>query len=328
MAKNAFQNLVRTVSDHYDSDIVLFIGRIDRPYDDIFITRVKNWKRRTNVLLILTTLGGDPHAAYRMARCLQETYGTVAEEGHVAPPDAKEPGGQFRLLVDTQCKSAGTILATGANVIMFSDYGEIGPIDVQLRKGDEIGERSSGLTPMHSLDSLQELVLKHFEDCFKGLRFGEEMAFTTKMAAEIAREMSVGLYSQIYSQIDPMRLGEFDRALRIASEYGTRLGKGNLKGDALKKLLTGYPAHGFVIDKKEAKELFNVVEEPTPDLIRLAEVVREWWNNEYLTADSPLLLYLTTDEVLKDEPEEQTDATGTGQNADNPGSDTGATPIQ
>ena len=50
-----------------------------------------------------------------------------------------------------------------------------------------------------------------------------------------------------------MRVGEYDRAMRIASEYATRLGKANLKDGALRRLVEGYPAHGFVIDKKEAR---------------------------------------------------------------------------
>ncbi len=72
MPKNFFEKLIKTASDSYEADIVLYIGPIDRPHDDDFITRVKNWKRRKNVILILTTLGGDPHAAYRMARSSPE----------------------------------------------------------------------------------------------------------------------------------------------------------------------------------------------------------------------------------------------------------------
>ena len=47
--------------------------------------------------------------------------------------------------VDTVCKSAGTILALGADVIIMSQYAELGPIDVQLQKEDEVGESTSGL---------------------------------------------------------------------------------------------------------------------------------------------------------------------------------------
>jgi hypothetical protein len=153
---------------------------------------------------------------------------------------------------------------------------------------------------MHALESLQQLASKHFEDSFKGLRFSAELAFSTKLASDIASKMAIGLFSQVYGQIDPMRIGEFDRAMRIAADYATRLGKGNLKDDALKKLVSGYPSHGFVIDKKEAAELFKTVEEPSADLITLGRITRNWWNDEYLsaTATVPLILYLTTDDIL------------------------------
>lgn len=322
MPKNAFQKLVKKVSDHYDSDIIVFVGPIDRPYDDNFIRRVQNYKRRTNVLMVLTTLGGDPNAAYRMARCLQEQYKTVGG-GPLGQVNTNDVTGKFRLFVDMRCKSAGTILATGANSIMFSDFGELGPIDVQLRKSDEVGERSSGLTPMHSLVSLQALAIKQFAESFRELRFNEQLAFSTKIASEIAVEMTVGMYSPIYGQIDPLRVGEFDRAMRIASEYGGRLSKGNLKEGALKKLLEGYPSHGFVIDRKEAAELFNEVETPTDDLLALGEVCRGWWYDDHLTAETPMFLYLTTDEVLAADEEEQPNATAQTANVIDAGATAG-----
>lgn len=322
MPKDPFEKLVKRVSDHYESDIILYIGPIERPYDDFFIKRVSDFREKqetklSNVILILTTLGGDPHAAYRMARCLQEQYETVATEG-LGPPSQTKAKGKFRLFVDSRCKSAGTILAAGANILVMSEYGELGPIDVQVRKGDEIGERSSVLTPKHSMESLQTLALHHFEYMFRNLRFADELSFTTKLAAEIAKGMPVGLFEPIYAQIDPMRVGEYDRAMRIASEYGTRLEKSNLKESALEKLVTGYPAHGFVIDKRETKELFNEVEEPTKELVRLGEVTRHWWNDEYLNADSPIILFLTTPDVLTDE-EVQPNAPTPIPDAANPG---------
>ena len=192
--KNLFEALIKDVADEYASDIVLYIGPIDRPFDDAFIRRVKERKNRDNVILILTTNGGDPHAAYRMARCLQEQYETVAGSEGIGAPSQQKAKGKFRLFVDTRCKSAGTILAAGANILMLSDFGELGPIDVQLRKSDEVGERSSVLTPRHAMESLQTLALHHFEHAFKELRFSEELSFTTKLAAEVAKGMAVGLF--------------------------------------------------------------------------------------------------------------------------------------
>jgi hypothetical protein len=170
------------------------------------------------------------------------------------------------------------------------------------------------------MESLQTLALNHFEYAFKDLRFSEELSFTTKLAAEVARGMAVGLFEPIYAQIDPMRVGEYDRAKRIASEYAKRLGRANLKDGALNTLVEGYPAHGFVIDKKEAAELFKEVEEPTPDLISLGMVTRSWWNDEYLGANEPLILYLTTPDILKED-EVQPNAPNPDDGQPEPGSE-------
>jgi hypothetical protein len=288
------EHLVMRVSEFYDSDVILYIGPIEPPFDDKFIAMCKDFRHRPNALLLLATHGGDGNAAFRIARCLQEQYETVDSRVPDSPTTAK---GVFRVFVGARCKSAGTIIALGANRLLFSDYGEIGPIDVQLK--DPLGEPSSGLTPMLAMDSLQHLASKHFEDCFKSLRASEDSDFSTALASEIAIKMTLGLFGTVYSQINPMRLGEFDRATKVAAEYGTRLGKGNLKEGALKKLLGGYPSHEFVIDKKEAAELFQFIEEPTEDLLALGEATRIRWNDEYLTAKSPLILYLAIDDILR-----------------------------
>jgi hypothetical protein len=301
MPLDPFQTLVKAISDHYDADIYAYIGGIDRPFDDSFIARVKSFKRRKNVLLLLTTLGGDPNAAYRIARCLQSEYKTVSSgQGQGTQ---KVAGGIFYLFVASRCKSAGTILATGANTLIMNDYAELGPIDVQLRKGDEVGERSSSLTPMHAIESLRDLSIKHFEDCFKELRFNEELVFGTKAASEIATKMSTSLFGRIFAQIDPMRVAEFDRAMRIASEYGERLGRDNLQEGGLKRLVVAYPTHGFVIDRTESQEIFKSVLEPTTELDTLGNISRANWESRHLTANSPWFVSLTTPDLFQDDTE-------------------------
>jgi len=302
-----FATAIKRISEHYDAEIGLYVGPIDRPSDDDFIWRCKHFgsrpsrTRRKNFLLMLTTLGGDPHAAYRMARFIQESFKTVGQDE--ANPDASvNEQGKFYIYIDTFCKSAGTILALGADTLIMSDLGELGPIDVQLRKSDEVGERSSGLTPMDALHALDDLATEHFSDLFKHLRGGKdrELVFSTKMASEIAAKITVGLFGHIYSQIDPMRLGEFDRATRIALEYGNRLAHNNLHPNKLGHLLSDYPAHAFVIDRKEAKEIFKSVEAPIPALAEFGERAREIWNPKHLGSDEALVLYLTTEEFLRD----------------------------
>jgi hypothetical protein len=109
---------------------------------------------------------------------------------------------------------------------------------------------------------------KHFKD----LRFAEELAFSTKMAADLASHMTIGLLAPLYQQMDPIRLAEVQRQVRVISDYGERIGKSNLKSGALKRLLADYPSHDFVIDRNEIEELFEKVEEPTPELSKLYQL--------------------------------------------------------
>lgn len=84
-------------------------------------------------------------------------------------------------------------------------------------------------------------------------------AITTKVAMEIASSITVGLFSPISAQVDPLRLGIARRATEIGHVYGKRLASRNVKPRTVEKLVNDYPAHGFVIDQTEAKELFNNV---------------------------------------------------------------------
>ena len=61
----------------------------------------------------------------------------------------------------------------------------------------------------------------------------------------------------------------------IYNEYCKRLNRNsqNLRPDALEKLVSSYPDHGFVIDRTEAKTLFHHVRKPTPDEDLLIEQI-------------------------------------------------------
>jgi hypothetical protein len=101
-----------------------------------------------------------------------------------------------------------------------------------------------------------------FKNYLYDLKFGGRLG--TKMASDIASNMAIGLITPIAQQIDPVKLGEHQRAMNIAIAYGERLNAKfrNTTRAKIEKLLTSYPAHGFVIDRKEVKELFTNVREP------------------------------------------------------------------
>lgn len=58
----------------HNTDVLLYSRNVEMPYDDKLLDWLSTSERRENVLLLLCTRGGDPNAAYRMARGLQDAY--------------------------------------------------------------------------------------------------------------------------------------------------------------------------------------------------------------------------------------------------------------
>lgn len=234
------------IAEATDSDIFFYNSDIYRPHDEEVITECVTRNRRTNVLLILVSEGGDPDAAYRIARCFQSHYE------------------KFVCLVPGYCKSAGALIVTGAHELVVADSGEIGPLDIQMTKKDELWEYQSGLTVMSALDALHGKAFLAFENFFLEIKRRSRNTVTFKTAAEISVKLATGLFGPIFQQIDPMHVGEASRAQAIAQNYGLRLslyGK-NISDSSLDDLVSSYPSHGFVIDREEAASIFNTVREP------------------------------------------------------------------
>lgn len=229
----------------YDGEIFLYYGDISREgYAAVSDAFEKTHEKLKKVCLILITRGGDPDAAYRIARATRHHFDVM------------------EILIPDICKSAGTLLCIGADRLIFGDRGELGPLDIQLSKPDEMLESMSGLDILQAISALEDRVLQAFRTYLIDIRFGSQIR--TKTAAEIATKLADGFIAPIAARIDPITLGEHQRAMQIAYDYGERLNNtaNSLKKNALIKLVSSYPSHGFVIDRKEAGGLFKNVVAP------------------------------------------------------------------
>jgi len=240
-----------------NQDIILYSGQIEQSgYTEI--VKISRENPRDEVTLILNTVGGDPNAAYKIAKYLQSKYK------------------KFTLFIACICKSAGTLIAMGAHELVFSESGELGPLDVQLRKDHEIGlEYTSGLDMISALNYLNTKTLETFGQYLLDFRFGGQLS--TAVASRMATPIVTALYESLYRQIDPVKLGDITRSMEIASAYALRLAKvgKNLKDKALPRLVSGYPSHSFVIDFDEAKELFVNIRKCTDDEAPVAFKIEE-----------------------------------------------------
>lgn len=210
-------------------------------------------------ILLLTTYGGEANAAYRMARWFQRNY----QEFVVFPPSI--------------CASAGTLLAVGANKIVMCPFSELGPLDVQLAKRNELGERKSGLVTKAAMESLQESAFRFWEYFMTNIKIKSMGQVSFEKSAEIASDVCSNAFSEMYRQINPDVLGQDERDLQVAAHYGRRLAQrgGNISAENVKRLVHDYPSHDFVIDIDEAETIFTSIDEPSEALSDLVFEIGE-----------------------------------------------------
>ena len=238
--KGDLKKTIREFSEKYDTDLYLFSAEITYKFADEFIHIIRKKQNcKKNCSLILTSNGGDPDAGYRIIRFIKRCY----------------PDGNLIIYILGLCKSSGTLMVLGADEIVMGDFGELGPLDIQMPKEDELFYTSS-LNYMHGLYSLADNMFAMFEQSFLNLKFKSRQSITTKTAADISCNLAIGLVSPIAAQIDPVKLGEVNRAINITKDYGARITK-NTK--LVNRLISDYPSHTFVIDFEEAKEIFDNV---------------------------------------------------------------------
>lgn len=227
------------------SDIFLYNGELTRGADLRFIEMVAREQTSDEVIVLLVTPGGSPDAAYKIARYLQRKYSS------------------FKCLIPGFCKSAGTLLAIGADELIFTPYGELGPLDIQMVKEDRLNGMESGLNISEAFLTLEQRAKDTFNDLIAEIVSSSGGVVSFHTASHSATEMISALYGPVFTRIDPEEVGSRSRAMRIGEDYGHRLNEkwSNLKEKSLTRLSQSYSSHGFVIDSIEASYLFNRVRE-------------------------------------------------------------------
>ena len=234
-----------------DADVVFFTGDLSYWTSKYFVETCRKRKnKKKNVAVVVVTAGGSADTAYRIARHLQANYAEIY---------AVVPG---------QCKSAGTLIVSGSHKIYMGDFGELGPLDVQISKKDELWESTSGLNVDEAVHALETTAQKMFVAYLAKIK-RQYRSVTFRTAADLSVALVEKLLGPIAAQIDPREIGENSRAMDITKNYATRLDKTsrNFKDrESINFLVESYPDHAFVIDINEAKSIFKHVEPFTAEM--------------------------------------------------------------
>ena len=221
--------------------------------------------------IILQSGGGQADDAYRLIRTFREKYDIV------------------NVVIPFWAKSAATIFAFGASRIVLNEFGELGPIDVQVKKDDDTdpeGQWSSALNVQASLAEIEARSRQGMLETFNRLRSkakGNEeiLKIGRKPLAEMLLDYSAKFYQPLLQKVETIELGTMTRSLNVGRMYAKRILKqyAELEDDKISKLIDflayDCPDHGYVVD-------YNVLKSYLPkNVIKSSETpFSEQYNKE------------------------------------------------
>ena len=128
-ARYGRQDLIREIQEQSGFRLVCYVSgdKCRIVHDDAMPFRdlLHAIEAGENVELMLHTIGGDIDAAEKLILMVRDKVGSAG----------------FRIVVPHLAKSAGTLMALGADSIVMSDTSELGPIDPQVLLTVSSGER-------------------------------------------------------------------------------------------------------------------------------------------------------------------------------------------
>lgn len=216
------QSLIKKIEEKHGRRLICYVSGkcagIDRDDAVGFMELLHNIAQESSVDLLLHTRGGDVDAAEKLLTLVQATVG----------------GAELRIIIPDFAKSAGTLMALGADSLIMSDCSELGTIDPQIWSNDGDGNES-GHSVLSYLDAFQihsEALRKNPED-------------------PVARLM--------LSKIDPTTLRKYeairDRVRNFAEDQLKRKGRNFTKIPAALLDTTRWPSHGQMIKWQDVKDL-------------------------------------------------------------------------
>lgn len=121
------QELIKQINAAERTNLICYVGGLETEIDrnDVvgFVEMLHNIPENSPVDLLLNTGGGDVDACEKLVSLIH----------------AKARDKEFRVVVTDLAKSAGTLMALGANKIIMSDASELGMIDPQFLMRDARG---------------------------------------------------------------------------------------------------------------------------------------------------------------------------------------------
>lgn len=226
----------------------------------------KNNPDTKSIDFIINSPGGSPSDAYRIIRTLRNNFEEV------------------NIIVPFWAKSAATLLALGGNNIIMDEFGEFGPLDIQIgveREDSPEFNLESALNDEYSVRQIETRSQESFYQMFMNLYKNEDIKINKNDLSKQILEYLTAFYEPLLRQINPYSLGKKKRLLDIGESYAQRIlltyntSLNERDRDVLVDFLVNRcPEHGYVVDYNILKTILNNVKCTSEIGIKYEETIR------------------------------------------------------
>ena len=193
----------------------------------------------------------------------------------------------LNVYVPRKAKSASTLIAVGANTIFMSPFGELGPLDTQIRDPRNPTDYISALDCYQSVDYVREFGFSTLSQALKQLAAVTQGKLLLTDSLNAAAQFAIGSITPMLSQTRSLDFGAWGRSLKMGERYAHILISRSSQADQGKaeriasRLVYGYTHHLFPIDIAEARDMGLDPQEMTEEEYDCAvEIVRTCNDNQ------------------------------------------------
>src|SRR6266705_3559889 len=193
----------------------------------------------------------------------------------------------LNVYVPRKAKSASTLIAVGANAIFMSPFGELGPLDTQIRDPRNPTDYISALDCYQSVDYVREFGFSTLSQALKQLAAVTQGKLLLTDSLDAAAKFAIGSITPMLSQTRSLDFGAWGRSLKMGERYAQILiSRGGQVEQAkseriASRLVYGYTHHFFPIDITEAGDIGLDPQEMPEELYDSAiEIVRTCDDNQ------------------------------------------------
>ena len=167
---------------------------------------------------------------------------------------------RIRVFVPRRAKSAGTLIAIGAQELHMSPFAELGPLDTQIVDPRNPTELVSALDCYQSVDYVRAFGLTTLHQALVALAKEMQTGIPLSELVNTAEHLSSGSITPMLAQVKALDFGGWGRTLKIGELYAksllSRVGYASAEaGRIAYQLVYGYTHHPFPIDLDEASRV-------------------------------------------------------------------------